>query len=198
MAVTKQVDDVRILEAIDAGVDLFGENYIQEAKRKFEITGNRVEWHFIGHLQRNKSKYAVRFIEMIHSLDRFELAVEIDRRAGIEGRVMKVLVEVNIAGESSKSGVTAEELPELIRRVASLANLSVRGLMTMPPWFSDPEDARPFFRKLRSLRDRIEKEGIPGVGMEELSMGMSNDYVVAVEEGATIVRVGRAIFGERV
>ncbi len=198
MAVTKQVDDVRILEAIDAGVDLFGENYIQEAKRKFEITGNRVEWHFIGHLQRNKAKYAVRFIEMIHSLDRFELAVEIDRRAGIEGRVMKVLVEVNIAGESSKSGVTAEELPELIRRVASLANLSVRGLMTMPPWFSDPEDARPFFRKLRSLRDRIEKEGIPGVGMEELSMGMSNDYVVAVEEGATIVRVGRAIFGERV
>lgn len=198
MAVTKQVDDVRILEAIDAGVDLFGENYIQEAKRKFEIIGNRVEWHFIGHLQRNKAKYAVRFIEMIHSLDRFELAVEIDRRAGIEGRVMKVLVEVNIAGESSKSGVTAEELPELIRRVASLANLSVRGLMTMPPWFSDPEDARPFFRKLRSLRDRIEKEGIPGVGMEELSMGMSNDYVVAVEEGATIVRVGRAIFGERV
>lgn len=198
MAVTKQVDDVRIPEAIDAGVDLFGENYIQEAKRKFEIIGNRVEWHFIGHLQRNKAKYAVRFIEMIHSLDRFELAVEIDRRAGIEGRVMKVLVEVNIAGESSKSGVTAEELPELIRRVASLANLSVRGLMTMPPWFSDPEDARPFFRKLRSLRDRIEKEGIPGVGMEELSMGMSNDYVVAVEEGATIVRVGRAIFGERV
>lgn len=198
VAVTKQVDDERIIEALEAGVRIFGENYVQEAQRKYTILKNRdMEWHFIGHLQRNKAKYTVRFMDMIHSVDRIEVAQEIDRRAEGVGRVMKILVEVNLAGEQSKSGVTGADAPDLVRRLSVLKNLSVQGLMTMPPWSADPEEARPFFRALRELRDRIDDEGIPGVSMRELSMGMSDDYAVAVEEGATLVRIGRAIFGER-
>lgn len=198
VAVTKQVDDERIIEALEAGVRIIGENYAQEAQRKYAILRDRgMEWHFIGHLQRNKAKYTVRFMDMIHSVDRIEVAQEIDRRAEGVGRVMNVLVEVNLAGEQSKSGVTGADAPDLVRRLSVLKNLSVRGLMTMPPWSADPEEARPFFRALRELRDRIDDEGIPGVSMRELSMGMSDDYAVAVEEGATLVRIGRAIFGER-
>lgn len=197
MAVTKQVEDERILEAVDAGIDMIGENYVQEGKRKFDIIGPGVEWHLIGHLQRNKAKYVVRFIDMIHSVDRLDVAREIDRRAAVEGRVMKVLVEVNLAGEQSKSGIGSDEVSGLVRQIATLPGLSVQGLMTMPPWFSDPQEARPFFRELRLLRDRIAEEDIPGVKMKELSMGMSADYQVAIEEGATIVRVGRALFGSR-
>jgi len=198
MAVTKTVDDARILEAIDAGVDVMGENYIQEAKRKIETMHVDVKWHMIGHLQSNKSKYAVRLFDMVHSVDRMGLAVELDKRSAAAGRVMDILVEVNVAGEESKSGVRADEATALVREIASLENLSIRGLMTMPPWFDDPEDARPYFVALRELRDRIAAEKIPRVEMRELSMGMSGDYQVAVEEGATIVRVGTAIFGARV
>jgi len=197
MAVTKTVDDERIAEAVRAGVDIIGENYVQEAKRKFETMGKAGEWHLIGHLQTNKAKYAVRLFDMIHSVDRMELAVELDRRAAAAGLVMKILIEVSVAGEETKSGVPLAEAAELVRRVAPLANLSIRGLMTMPPWFDDPEEARPFFRALRELRDAIAAEGIPGVEMKELSMGMTGDYAVAVEEGATIIRIGRGIFGER-
>ena len=197
MAVTKTVDDVRIAEAIRAGVGLIGENYVQEAKRKIEQMGKAGEWHLIGPLQTNKAKYAVRLFDMIHSLDRRELAVELDRRARAEGLVMPVLVEVNVSGEETKSGVPLDEAAALVRAVAPLENLSIRGLMTMPPWFDDPEEARPYFRRLRELRDRIAAEGIPRVEMRELSMGMTGDYSVAVEEGATIVRIGRGIFGER-
>ncbi|MDD5475069.1 MAG: YggS family pyridoxal phosphate-dependent enzyme [Syntrophales bacterium] len=198
IAVTKQVDDGRIIEALQAGITIIGENYVQEAQRKFNALGNReLEWHFIGHLQRNKAKYAARFIDMIHSVDRIEVAKEIDRRAGVEGRTMKVLIEVNISGEESKSGAGVNDVMNLVRDSSLLCNLSIEGLMTMPPWFSDPEDSRPYFRALRELRDRIDEEEIPGVSMKELSMGMSDDYAVAVEEGATIVRIGRAIFGER-
>ncbi|OPL15398.1 MAG: YggS family pyridoxal phosphate enzyme [delta proteobacterium MLS_D] len=197
MAVTKQVDDERILDAVKAGIRIIGENYIQEGKRKYDLIGPRVEWHMIGHLQKNKAKYAVQFVDMIHSVDRFDLAKEIDRRAAAADRTMKILIEVNISGEQSKSGVAAEATLELVRRVSSLPALSIQGLMTMPPWSSDPEDARPYFRSLRLLRDRISEEEIPGVEMRELSMGMTDDYPVAVEEGATIVRIGRAIFGSR-
>lgn len=197
MAVTKQVDDERILDAVEAGIRIIGENYIQEGKRKYDLIGPRVEWHMIGHLQKNKAKYAVQFVDMIHSVDRFDLAKEIDRRAAAADRTMKILIEVNISGEQSKSGVAAEATLELVRRVSSLPALSIQGLMTMPPWSSDPEDARPYFRSLRLLRDRISEEEIPGVEMRELSMGMTDDYPVAVEEGATIVRIGRAIFGSR-
>jgi len=198
MAVTKTVDDDRILEAIDAGVDIMGENYIQEAKRKIETMHVDVKWHMIGHLQSNKAKYAVRLFDMVHSVDRMGLAAELDKRSAAAGRVTDILVEVNVSGEESKSGVRAGEAPALVKEIASLENLSIRGLMTMPPWFDDPEDARPYFVTLRGLRDRIAAEEIRGVDLRELSMGMSGDYIVAVEEGATIVRIGTAIFGARV
>ncbi|MDO8945077.1 MAG: YggS family pyridoxal phosphate-dependent enzyme [Desulfobacterales bacterium] len=197
MAVTKTVDDERIAAAVRAGVDIIGENYVQEAKRKLEAMGKAGEWHLIGRLQTNKAKYAVRLFDMIHSVDRMELAVELDRRAAAAGLVMKILIEVSVVGEETKSGVPLADAAELVRQVAPLANLSIRGLMAMPPWFDDPEEARPVFRDLRELRDKIAAEMIPGVEMRELSMGMTGDYAVAVEEGATIIRVGRGIFGER-
>jgi pyridoxal phosphate enzyme (YggS family) len=197
MAVTKTVDDQRIMQAIDAGVDMIGENYVQEARRKIELMGKSVEWHLIGHLQTNKAKYAVRLFDMIHSLDRIELARELDRRSRMEGVVTKVLIEVNISGEETKRGVAHRDALPLIREVSALENLSVQGLMTMPPWFDDPEEARPFFVALRELKERVAAETLPRVRMQELSMGMSQDYQVAVEEGATIVRIGRSIFGER-
>jgi len=197
MAVTKTVDDERIREAIAAGVRLIGENYVQEAQRKIPLLGEGLEWHMIGHLQTNKSKYVVRLFHMIQSVDRIELARELDKRCGAAGVVMPVLIEVNTGDELSKSGVSLGEALSLVETVSTFQNLSVEGLMTMPPWFSDPEEARPFFRKLRELRDRIAERDIPGVQMTELSMGMSDDFVVAVEEGATIVRIGRAIFGQR-
>ncbi|MBU4120874.1 MAG: YggS family pyridoxal phosphate-dependent enzyme [Proteobacteria bacterium] len=197
MAVTKTVDDDRILTAIGAGVEILGENYVQEAKRKIDKMGNPCEWHMIGRLQTNKVKYAVRLFDMIHSLDRLDLAQELDRRARAAGRVMKVLIEVNVAGEETKSGIPLASARDLVRAVAPLENLSIQGLMTMPPWFDDPEEARPFFRALRELRDRITAEAIDRVEMRELSMGMTGDYAVAIEEGATIVRIGRGVFGER-
>ena len=198
MAVTKTVDDDRILEAIEAGVDIMGENYIQEAKRKIEKMDVDVKWHMIGHLQSNKAKYAVRLFDMVHSVDRMGLATELDKRSAAVERVTDILVEVNVSGEESKSGVPMDGAPDLIRQISLLGNLSIRGLMTMPPWFDNPEDARPYFVALRELRDTMVAENIKGVEMRELSMGMSGDYRVAVEEGATIVRIGTAIFGARV
>jgi len=197
MAVTKTVDDSRIGEALAAGVDILGENYVQEAKRKIEILGRKVEWHFIGHLQSNKARYAVRLFDLIHSVDRSGLAAELDRRSDRAGVVTPVLIQVSLGGEETKGGVLPEDALTLVREVAAMKHLSVRGLMTMPPWFDDPEEARPFFRALREMGERVRELVIPGVSMEELSMGMTQDYEVAVEEGATIVRVGRALFGER-
>ncbi|MBN2255866.1 MAG: YggS family pyridoxal phosphate-dependent enzyme [Deltaproteobacteria bacterium] len=197
MGVTKTVDDQRIDEAIRTGLDIIGENYVQEGKRKIEAMGKTLEWHLIGHLQTNKCKYAVRLFDMIHSVDRLKLARELDKRAGIAGTTMDILVEVNVSGEESKSGVTLQAALPLIREISTFEHIKVKGLMTMPPWFDDPEDARPYFVDLRKLGARIAKENIPGVEMKELSMGMSQDYRVAVEEGATIVRIGTAIFGER-
>jgi PLP dependent protein len=200
MAVTKTVDDNRVMEAVDAGISLIGENYVQEAARKktlLEQAGKHVEWHMIGRLQTNKAKYAVNLFAMIHSLDRLELAVELNRRAKAAERIVKVLIEVNTGGELTKSGVPIAEAMDLTKAAATLENLSIEGLMTMPPWFSDPEKSRPYFAALRNLRDKIAEANIPRVVMRELSMGMTDDYGVAVEEGATIVRIGRGIFGER-
>jgi len=197
MAVTKTVDDDRIMEAIGCGVDIIGENYVQEGKRKIEKMGKTGEWHMIGHLQSNKAKYAVRLFDMIHSVDRMGLAQELDKRSRNAGMKSKILIEVNVSGEETKSGVPKDKAVDLVKEIASLENLSIQGLMTMPPWFDDPEDARPCFVALRELRDRIVEEDIEGVKMVELSMGMSGDYQVAVEEGATIVRIGTSIFGER-
>lgn len=197
MAVTKTVNDDLILAAIQAGVEIIGENYVQEAKRKIEKLGKACEWHLIGRLQTNKAKYAVHLFDMIHSVDRMELAAELDRRASAAGRIIPILIEVNVGGEKSKSGVPLDSAPDLVRHVAHLENLSIRGLMTMPPWFDNPEESRPYFRALRELRDKIAVEALPRVEMQELSMGMTDDYAVAIAEGATIVRIGRGIFGER-
>jgi PLP dependent protein len=197
MAVTKTVDDERILEAIESGVDIIGESYVQEAKRKIEKMGRTIEWHMIGYLQSNKAKYAVNIFDMIHSVSKMDLAVELDRRAAAASLVMKILIEVNTSGEKTKSGVPYTEAVQLVKDISVLDNLSVQGLMTMAPWFDNPEDARPYFVALRELRDTIIEANIPRAVMRELSMGMSGDYKVAVEEGATIVRVGRSIFGER-
>src|SRR5512137_1473503 len=141
MAVTKTVDDDRIMEAIATGVDIIGESYVQEAKRKIEKMGRPLEWHMIGYLQSNKAKYVVRLFDMIHSVDRMDLAVELDRRSKAADQVMKILIEVNVSGEETKSGIPLIESVQLIRDIAALNNLSIQGLMTMPPWFDDPEDA---------------------------------------------------------
>jgi pyridoxal phosphate enzyme (YggS family) len=194
VAVSKTVDPARIREAVEAGASLLGENYIQEAQQKIEALGRSAAWHFIGHLQSNKAKVAVRLFDRIHSLDSLSLAVELDRRAAAEGRVMPVLIEVNLAGETTKFGTGEEKALELARQAADLKHLSLDGLMTMPPFSEAPELSRPYFVRLRDLREKMAREGIP---LRELSMGMSNDFEVAVEEGATFVRVGSAIFGPR-
>jgi pyridoxal phosphate enzyme (YggS family) len=197
MAVTKTVDGVHILEAVNAGVHILGENYVQEAKRKIEQMGRIVEWHFIGHLQTNKAKYAARLFDMVHSIDRPEVAEELNRRCAIENRAMKILIEVNVSGETTKRGIDPDGVLPLLEILTPLSNLSVQGLMTMAPWSEKAEDARPYFIALRKLRDGIQEMNIPGIAMEELSMGMSGDFEVAVEEGATILRIGSSIFGER-
>jgi pyridoxal phosphate enzyme (YggS family) len=197
VTVSKTVESARVREAIEAGVTILGENYVQEAREKIEEIGHGVQWHMIGHLQKNKARHAVTLFDYIHSLDGIPLAQEIDRRAAQKGIRVRALVEVNLSGEASKFGIGSEAVVDLIYHVASMKHISIEGLMTMPPYFDEPEKARPYFIRLRELRDRILKEGIEGVRMDELSMGMSGDYEAAIEEGATMVRVGTAIFGER-
>ncbi len=197
VAVTKTVDQERIRAAIVAGLRVFGENYIQEAREKIPSIAEPVEWHFIGHLQRNKAKYAVRLFDVVETVDNVKLAGELQKRAEAIKRIQPVLVQVNVSGEETKSGITPEELPDLLKFIGRSSSLEFRGLMTMPPYFADPELARPYFRKLRELRDKM-AERFPSLIFKELSMGMSGDFAVAIEEGATIVRIGTAIFGERV
>lgn len=197
MAVSKTVEPERIRQALDAGITLLGENYVQEAREKIPAVGQDVQWHMIGHLQTNKVKYVVNLFDWIHSVDRLELARELDKRAGQNNRLFNVLIEVNISGEESKNGAAPAHVLELVRQVSVLPNLEVRGLMTMPPYSDDPEASRPYFIALRKLRDEIKAAAIPDVSMDELSMGMTDDFEVAIEEGATIIRVGRAIFGDR-
>ena len=197
VAVSKTVDIGRIREAIEAGVTILGENYVQEAREKIQEIGHGIQWHMVGHLQSNKAKYVVTLFDYIHSIDGVPLAHEIDRRATQKARGVRGLVEVNLSGEASKFGVSADQLIDLIRDIAGFSHISIEGLMTMPPFFDDPERARPYFVRLRELRDRIQEEGIEGIRMDELSMGMSGDFEAAIEEGATMIRVGTAIFGER-
>jgi pyridoxal phosphate enzyme (YggS family) len=194
VAVSKTVESARIKEAIEAGVSIMGENYVQEAQKKIEEIGRPVAWHFIGHLQTNKAKYAIRLFEMIHSLDSLPLAEELNRRAEQGGQVAKVMIEVNISGEATKFGTDEEKVFSIARGILNLNHLSLEGLMTMPPYFDSPEMSRPYYIKLRELKEKMIREGIP---LKELSMGMSNDFEIAIEEGATYVRVGTAIFGER-
>lgn len=197
VAVSKTQPAGAVSEVARAGQGLFGENYVQELTAKAAEVTEPVEWHFIGSLQSNKVKYLVNLVTTIHSVDRLSLAEEISRQWGKAGKSCDVLLEVNIAGETTKGGTSADDLLALAREVARLPHLRIRGLMTMPPFFDDPEAARPWFRELRRLAGVIAASGIPGVEMRELSMGMSGDFEAAIEEGATLVRVGTALFGER-
>lgn len=197
VAVSKTKAAAFVDEAARNGQRLFGENYVQELVAKAREITEPVEWHFIGHLQSNKVRQIAGLVTMIHTVDRLSLAQEIDRQWGKLGRICDVLIEVNIACEETKCGASVMEVFDLVRRVALLPHLRIRGLMTMPPFYDDPELVRPYFRELRHIAEEIVAEGIPDVEMKELSMGMSGDFEVAISEGATLVRVGSAIFGER-
>ncbi|GAH73700.1 unnamed protein product [marine sediment metagenome] len=186
-----------ILEAVESGVKILGENYVQKAERAYEIVGSKAEWHFIGHLQKNKVKKAVKLFDMIETVDSLELAREIDKRCAQIGKVMPVLVEVNSGREEQKSGVFPEETEQLVREISGLPNIRVMGLMTMGPRFGNPEDSRPYFMETKKIFERIKKLSLPDIQMRYLSMGMTNSYKIALDEGANMVRIGSKIFGER-
>ncbi len=193
---TQPVDVIR--QAIESGAGIIGENYIQEARDKFDaLVHLPAQWHFIGHLQSNKAKYAVRMFDLIHSVDSLKLATEIGKQAQKAGKVQKILIQVNISGEASKSGVSEDRASDLIHSISELPHLRIKGLMTMPPFFDDPDRARPYFAALRRFRDGIRTDDMTDTSLKELSMGMTGDFEAAVEEGATLVRIGTAIFGER-
>lgn len=198
IAAAKTVDTARIRAAIASGVAIIGENYLQEARRKIgQIGHDTVQWHFIGTVQRNKVRYLFDLFDMLHAVDRLDLAEEIQHRGERLNRSLPVLLEVNIGGEDSKSGFHPQTLLSEVEKFAAFPRVQVRGLMTIPPPTATPEEARPFYQELRDLRDRLSRKGIAGLDFSELSMGMTADFEVAVEEGATIVRVGTAIFGPR-
>ncbi len=196
VAVTKTVPVEWIREAVDAGLTVLGENRVQELTAKYPLVEG-VEWHLIGHLQSNKVKYIVDKVSLIHSLDSLSLAEEINKRMLPLGRVMDVLVQVNVADEDTKFGISPAETRDFIDAVRQLPGLKIKGLMTIGPYVEEPEEVRPVFRKLRMLAEELKTIGLPGVEMNHLSMGMSNDYIIAVEEGATLLRLGSALFGPR-
>ena len=198
LPVTKTKPAAMLQTAYVLGLHTFGENYIQEARDKFaELSALEISWHFIGHLQSNKAKYAVKMFGLIHSVDSLSLAEALNKEAGKIGKVQRILVQVNEGGEASKAGVTPEATLDLIKAAALLPNLKILGLMTLPPFFDNPEAARPFFADLRKIRDEINAMKIPGVELSELSMGMTGDFEAAIAEGSTMVRIGTALFGAR-
>ncbi len=198
VAVSKTVPTDRVREAINAVVTTLGENYMQEAREKFNaLSSYNVSWHFIGHLQTNKAKYAVRLFDLIHTVDSLKLALELNKQSKKINKIQQILIQINIGKESSKSGIYKQDALKLTKEISGLENLAVKGLMTMPPFFDNPEKVRPYFSALRNLRDHIKEEAVENVSMEELSMGMTGDFEVAIEEGATLVRIGTAIFGKR-
>jgi pyridoxal phosphate enzyme (YggS family) len=202
IAVTKTVDAEAVKKAFDAGLRIFGESRVQEAQKKIsslnpEISGSKVQWHLIGHLQKNKTKYAVQLFDLIHTVDSVELAKELDRQAEKAKKVQNILIQVKLSDEETKQGISEEELSPLLEAVNELKHLNLMGLMTIPPYFEDAEKARPYFRKLREIRDNINALRITHYTLRELSMGMSHDFEAAIEEGSTMVRIGTAIFGER-
>lgn len=198
LAVSKTIDNERIRQAVDCGLNELGENKVQEITDKFDTLERDVKWHMIGHLQTNKVKYIIDKVELIHSVDSIKLAEEINKRAAKCGRVMDVLVEINVADEESKFGITCDMAENVIRQMALMENIRVRGLMTVAPNVENGEENRPVFKRLRQLLVDINGKKIDNVSMDILSMGMTGDYEVAVEEGATIVRVGTGIFGPRI
>jgi pyridoxal phosphate enzyme (YggS family) len=198
VAVGKTQSADRVREAILAGATIIGESYIQEARQKFDqLVDMTVQWHFIGHLQSNKAKYAVRMFDLIHSVDSMKLATELNKQARKIGKRQSILIQVNIGDAPSKSGLAEKEAAGHIVRIAEMENLHVQGLMTMPPFFDNPEKARPYFAALRRLRDSLASSTRRTSDFKELSMGMTGDFEVAIHEGATLVRIGTALFGAR-
>ena len=197
LAAVKSQDIDMIRAAVAAGVSLFGENYVQEAGAAKRQIAAAIEWHMIGHLQRNKSRAAVALFDVIESLDSIALARELDKEGRKAGKRVRAFVEVNLAGEESKAGIAKDQVFLLLREAAGLPNLRIEGLMAVPPLRENPEDIRPYFRELRELLCRVQDLQLPNMELKELSMGMSQDYPVAIEEGATIIRIGTALFGPR-
>ncbi len=198
IAVSKRKSADKIIECIDAGGTHFGENYIQEAVQKIDIIGkDRATWHFIGHLQSNKAKVAVQYFDYIHTVDTVKLAKEINKQAHKTNKIQNIFLQVNIGDEDSKSGSKIDNAVELATQIKSFENLSIQGLMCMPPYFADPELARSYFKKLVTIQKKIDELNLSNVTMAHLSMGMSNDFKVAIQEGSTMVRVGTSIFGRR-
>jgi len=199
IAVTKTVEIDLMKEAISEGLVNLGENRVQELTRKYEILNdNNIKWHLIGHLQKNKVKYIVDKVELIHSLDSYDLALEIERRAGDIGRTIHCLVQVNVSGEETKYGIEPNEVATFINKLEDLKYVQVDGLMTIAPYTEDNEETRVYFKRLKNIFDDISALNLKNSSMKYLSMGMSNDFEVAIEEGANLVRIGSAIFGERV
>jgi hypothetical protein len=199
VAVTKTVGLPEIIEAVKAGVLILGENRVQEAKEKIsnfknQISNSKVEWHLIGSLQKNKTRTAVRLFDLIHSVDSISLAEEINKQAQNTGKKQRVLIQVKLSGEAAKHGVLEKDLTALLAEVTKMKNIKLEGLMTIPPYFENPEMSRPYFMRLREIRDTLSSAAY---NLPELSIGMSNDFEVAIEEGATMVRIGTTIFGER-
>ncbi|MBM2805033.1 MAG: alanine racemase domain protein [Deltaproteobacteria bacterium] len=198
LAAAKSQSVAAIREAIAAGVTLIGENYAQEAAdKKKQVSNSSIEWHMIGHLQRNKAKLAVELFDVIESLDNLALARELNKEGARRGKTIQALVEVNLGGEEAKSGIAKEQVSGLLQELAKLSHLRIVGLMTVPPFRENLEAVRPYFRELRELRDQLIERRLPNIHLKELSMGMTHDFTVAIEEGATIVRVGTALFGPR-
>jgi hypothetical protein len=194
VAVSKTIPPEGIREALACGVRILGENRVQEAREKIALLGGAASWHLVGHLQTNKAKLAVQLFDCIHSLDSVRLAAELDRCAESAGKRQRCLIEVNVGDEPQKSGTSPAEVREILEAARRLPHLAIEGLMAVPPFLEDPEDVRPYFRKLRLLREACCAEGF---ALRELSMGMTHDFEVAVEEGATLVRIGTALFGPR-
>ncbi len=197
ITVSKTNPVTKLKEAMDCGVHIFGENKVQEMLEKQEELPENIEWHMIGHLQRNKVKYLMGKVALIHSVDSLRLAQEINKEAGKQGTIENILVEINVAEEASKFGITTKEAIDLVSDIATLPNIRIKGLMTIAPFVADPEENRTVFRALKKLSVDIRSKNIDNVTMDVLSMGMTNDYEVAIEEGATMVRVGTGIFGKR-
>ena len=198
LAVSKTIDVDRIKEAVDCGLTSLGENKVQEIMDKYDAMGPDVKWHLIGHLQTNKVKYIIDKVDLIHSVESLKLAEEISKRAEAKGVTANILLEVNVADEESKFGIKVDECEEMVRKISVLPNIVIRGLMTVAPFVEHPEENRGYFRQLKQLLVDINSKKMDNVNMEVLSMGMTGDYEVAIEEGATIVRVGTGIFGARV
>jgi pyridoxal phosphate enzyme (YggS family) len=194
-AKTRSVDEVKA--AVRAGITVLGYNYIQEAEQIYQDVGNTVHWHMIGHLQRNKVKKALALFDMIETVDSARLAETLDRQCALQGKRMPILIEINSGKELNKSGVFPDDVDDFIKKIHVFENIKIQGLMTMGPMFGNPEDARPYFKATKAAFDRITLEGFTNVEMRYLSMGMSNSYQIAIEEGANVVRIGTKLFGER-